>query len=75
MRCTHSSFQLQVTKVVKTITRHTFHPVMVIDNLSVKSRPVTRTPTPVSTPPEAEPVKNHRVWCVPLSPLPAFTIL
>lgn len=42
-----------MTKVVKTITRRTYHPATVADNV----RPATRTPTPVSvsTP---EPVKD-----------------
>lgn len=46
-----------MTKVVKTITRCTYHPATVADNVSAKSRPATRTPTPVSvsTP---EPVKD-----------------
>ncbi|XP_029686201.1 ARVCF delta catenin family member b isoform X3 [Takifugu rubripes] len=67
--------ETKVTKVVKTITRHTFHPVLVIDNLSVKSRPVTRTPTPVSIPSETEPVTKtvktvttRTVRQVPLGP-------
>ncbi|TKS77957.1 Armadillo repeat protein deleted in velo-cardio-facial syndrome -like protein [Collichthys lucidus] len=40
--------ETKVTKVVKTITRRTYHPVMVTDNLLVEPRPATRTPTPVS---------------------------
>ncbi|XP_060893287.1 ARVCF delta catenin family member b isoform X3 [Labrus mixtus] len=40
--------ETKVTKVVKTITRRTYHPVIVTDNLFVESRPATRTPTPVS---------------------------
>lgn len=74
---THSSLQLQVTKVVKTITHRTFYPVMVTDNLLVESRPATRTPTPVpiATPPllETEPVKDAQP-CVPFAvspPLPS----
>eukprot|EP00064_Thunnus_orientalis_P007354 superscaffoldBa00000810_g7374 len=58
--------ETKVTKVVKTITRRTYLPVMVTDNLMVESRPATRTPTPVhmltpspyETVPETEPVKN-----------------
>lgn len=59
---THSSLQLQVTKVVKTITLRTYHPMMVTDNLLVEPRTATRTPTPVSvttpTESETEPVKD-----------------
>uniref|UniRef100_A0A671YME6 ARVCF delta catenin family member b n=1 Tax=Sparus aurata TaxID=8175 RepID=A0A671YME6_SPAAU len=71
--------ETKVTKVVKTITRCTYHPVMVTDNLLVNSRPATRTPTPVSistpTPPETEPVTKmvktvttRTVRQVPLGP-------
>ncbi|KAA8592963.1 hypothetical protein FQN60_018418 [Etheostoma spectabile] len=53
------SSNVKVTKVVKTITRRTYHPVT--DNL-LESRPATRTPTPVSILPpstlETEPVKD-----------------
>uniref|UniRef100_A0A671YR80 ARVCF delta catenin family member b n=1 Tax=Sparus aurata TaxID=8175 RepID=A0A671YR80_SPAAU len=73
------STNVKVTKVVKTITRCTYHPVMVTDNLLVNSRPATRTPTPVSistpTPPETEPVTKmvktvttRTVRQVPLGP-------
>lgn len=65
----HESLQLQVTKVVKTITCRTYHPLLVSDNLLVESRPATRTPTPVtnSTPTlsETDPVKDAEpVWFV-----------
>lgn len=58
MSSTHPSFQLQVTKVITTITRHTIHPEMLTE-------PATRSPTPVSlstaAPSQTEPVKipNH----------------
>uniref|UniRef100_A0A8C6WR63 ARVCF delta catenin family member n=1 Tax=Neogobius melanostomus TaxID=47308 RepID=A0A8C6WR63_9GOBI len=38
--------ETKVTKVVKTITRRTYLPVLLCDGRSVESRPVTRTPTP-----------------------------
>ncbi|XP_054867205.1 ARVCF delta catenin family member b isoform X2 [Amphiprion ocellaris] len=70
---------VKVTKVVKTITRRTYLPLMVADNLSVESRPATRTPTPVSistpTPSEIDPVTKmvktvttRTVRQVPLGP-------
>lgn len=66
-----------MTKVVKTITRRTYHPAMVTGNLLVKSRPATRTPTPVSistpAPSETEPVKDAEpcVTFAVFSPAPA----
>ncbi|XP_054867206.1 ARVCF delta catenin family member b isoform X3 [Amphiprion ocellaris] len=71
--------ETKVTKVVKTITRRTYLPLMVADNLSVESRPATRTPTPVSistpTPSEIDPVTKmvktvttRTVRQVPLGP-------
>ncbi|XP_071338196.1 ARVCF delta catenin family member b isoform X1 [Trachinotus anak] len=73
------STNVKVTKVVKTITRRTYHPVTVTDNLLVESRPATRTPTPVSmstpTTSETEPVTKmvktvttRTVRQVPLGP-------
>ncbi|XP_044051861.1 ARVCF delta catenin family member b isoform X4 [Siniperca chuatsi] len=73
------SANVKVTKVVKTITRRTYHPLMVTDNLLVESKPSTRTPTPVSisTPTllESEPVTKtvktvttRTVRQVPLGP-------
>uniref|UniRef100_A0A3P9AUM0 ARVCF delta catenin family member b n=1 Tax=Maylandia zebra TaxID=106582 RepID=A0A3P9AUM0_9CICH len=73
------SANVKVTKVVKTITRRTYHPLLVSDNLLVESRPATRTPTPVtnSTPTlsETDPVTKmvktvttRTVRQVPLGP-------
>ncbi|XP_028269624.1 ARVCF delta catenin family member b isoform X1 [Parambassis ranga] len=41
------STNVKVTKMVKTITRRTYHPIMVPDSLLVETRHATRTPTPV----------------------------
>ncbi|XP_047449021.1 ARVCF delta catenin family member b isoform X3 [Mugil cephalus] len=71
--------ETKVTKVVKTVTRRTYHPLMVTDGLLVESRPATRTPTPVSisspTPSETDPVTKmvktvttRTVRQVPLGP-------
>ncbi|XP_055017574.1 ARVCF delta catenin family member b isoform X2 [Boleophthalmus pectinirostris] len=73
------SNNLKVTKVVKTITRRTYHPVILCEGLTVESRPVTRTPTPVSVceaaPADTEPVTKmvktvttRTVRQVPLGP-------
>ncbi|XP_049618822.1 ARVCF delta catenin family member b isoform X1 [Syngnathus scovelli] len=71
--------ETKVTKVVKTVTLCTYHPVPVTESLVVESRPTTRTPTPVSifnSPPyDAEPVTKmvktvttRTVRQVPLGP-------
>uniref|UniRef100_A0A3Q2YKD2 ARVCF delta catenin family member b n=1 Tax=Hippocampus comes TaxID=109280 RepID=A0A3Q2YKD2_HIPCM len=40
--------ETKVTKVVKTVSCFTYHPIPVTKSLVVESRPATRTPTPVS---------------------------
>ncbi|XP_061622556.1 ARVCF delta catenin family member b isoform X6 [Phyllopteryx taeniolatus] len=73
------SSKVKVTKVVKTATHCTYHPVPVMESLVVESRPATRTPTAVSTftnaPSDTEPVTKmvktvttRTVRQVPLGP-------